>query len=521
VNSVARQVTGQIYTRRSGGDLVYMLRFRAAGYPSRPIELGRMSHGCDMTKAHAQRDLVIALIRSGRWSAPQKPEKPPRKVGSTTFANACAQYVEKRRRTIATSTLNDLVTKLRVHLLPGIGPTLPITEIDADAISAYIDALLEHNERIHEAEERGEPLRRPPTELELQRSGGERWLTPQQRPISGGQINKHVELLKQILEPYVGGELDSNPVVVGDHHIQYSSKTNWKLQPDEIVSLLNASASLDVAIVQLKSRRLRGACVSLRRDGLTYEQIASKLGIVEGTVGYHLRLGHVAAPVTPMYRALIHVLLIAGLRISEALALRCEDIDLFHLNIYVEVSKTAAGRRHVHIHEPLAEVLLEYEEARGSTWTQGALAFCTRNGTPLSRNNVARRTMPRLKEEANEQRKRQGHGPINADVTAHAMRHAYVALLAHSTSPRIYTQTQLGHKRPTTADRIYNYVFGEEARARVGTEMMGVLDRAELELDGSRRQAVPRPRNEHPPAVPRKGIQTRSGLRAEYQIARS
>ena len=164
---MARHVTGQIYTRRSGGDVVYMLRFRAAGYPSRPIELGRMSRGCDMTKAHAQRDLVIALIRSGRWSAPQKPEKPAREVGSTTFADACAQYVEKRRRTIAASTLSDLVTKLRVHLLPGIGPTLSITEITANTVSAYIDALLEHNARIHEAEQRGEPLRRPQTELEF------------------------------------------------------------------------------------------------------------------------------------------------------------------------------------------------------------------------------------------------------------------------------------------------------------------------------------------------------------------
>ena len=519
---MARQVTGQIYTRRSGGDLVYMLRFRAAGYPSRPIELGRMSRGCDMTRAHAQRDLVMALIRSGRWSAPQKPEKPAREVGSTTFADACAQYVEKRRRTIAASTLNDLVTKLRVHLLPGIGPTLPITEINADTVSAYIDALLEHNARIHEAEQRGEPLRRPQTELELQRSGGVRWVTPQQRPISGGQINKHVELLKQILEPYVGGELDSNPVVVGDHHIEYGSAKDWKIQPDEIVSLLNAAASLDIAIVQPTSRRLRGACVSLRRDGLTYAQIASKLGIVEGTVGYHLRRqAHVAAPVIPMYRALIHVLLIAGLRISEALALRCEDIDLFHLNIYVEESKTDAGRREVHIHEPLEEVLLAYKEARGDAWTKGALAFCTRNGTPLSRHNVARRTMPRLVEEANEQRRRQGHGPIKARVTAHAMRHACVALLAHSTSPRIYTQTQLGHKRPTTADWIYNYVFGEESRERVSTEMMGVLDRAERRLDGSRRQAVPPQRTGRPLAAPRKGSQTRSGLRAEYQIARS
>jgi len=203
-----------------------------------------------------------------------------------------------------------------------------------------------------------------------------------------------------------------------------------------------------------------------------------------------------------MYRALIFVLMIAGLRISEALALRCEDIDLLHQNIRVCKSKTAAGRREVHIHRPLEEALYAYKEARGDTWAPDAWAFRTRNDTPLNRHNFSARTMPRLVDEANRLRRQQGHGPIAAHVTAHAMRHAFVALLAHSSSPRIYTQTQAGHKRPTTADWIYNYVFGEEARERVGTGLMGVLDRAERRLDGSRHQAVPRRRDGQPPSSP-------------------
>ncbi len=410
---------------------------------------------------------------------------------ATTFAAACARHLKaKQRKKIKESSFARLVTTMEVHLLPTIGPDRLVNDIDPDVVSGYVDVVDAQNERIREAADSGKPLRRPMTKRELQRSGGKQRMTQKLVAISDGQLNKHLEVLQEILEPFVGTQLDENPVGVCNHRRVYEAKGNWKIQSDEVVSLLAASERLDRPIDRPKSRRLKGACAHLRRDGLTYKQIASKLGISQGTVGHHLRRhAEPVAPIIPMYRALIFLLIIAGLRISEALALRCEDIDLFHDNIDIRESKTGAGRRLVHIHDPFRTVLAAYVHARGASWETGAYVFRSRNGTALSRHNIARRTMPRLIAEANYLRDRQGHPPIRAHVTAHAMRHAYVALLAHGQAPRIYTQTQAGHARPTTADWAYNYVFENEAREQVGTGILGVLERAQGELDGSRRRS--------------------------------
>jgi integrase len=65
------------------------------------------------------------------------------------------------------------------------------------------------------------------------------------------------------------------------------------------------------------------------------------------------------------------------------------------------------------------------------------------------------------------------------------MRHAYVALIAHSSAPQIYAQKQAGHQRASTTEEIYNYVFREDTRDRVGREMVKVLARAQRTLDGN------------------------------------
>jgi integrase len=256
------------------------------------------------------------------------------------------------------------------------------------------------------------------------------------------------------------------------------------------VSLLAASAALDDRIEKKQTRRLRQACLRLRGQGRTHAQIAVELGVPESTAYYHAsKFGKVAPTVrVRMYEALIWVLFIAGLRISEALALRCEDIHMLHRNIYVQDSKTESGRRVVHIHPPAFPVLKAYIQARGDTWRDGEYAFCTSKGTPLSRHNVARRTMPRLVRAANDLRHRKGCPPITARVTAHGMRHAYVALIAHSSAPQIYAQKQAGHQRASTTEEIYNYVFREDTRERVGREMVKVLTRAERKLDANEKR---------------------------------
>jgi len=259
------------------------------------------------------------------------------------------------------------------------------------------------------------------------------------------------------------------------------------LQPDEIVSLLTASETLDDRVESDETRRLRLGCLRLRGQGRSYDQIAVELGIPRSTAYYHASRFGKAPPSPPirMYQALIWVLFIAGLRISEALELRCEDINLVHRNIYVQDSKTDSGRRPVHIHPPAYPILEAYVQARGDTWEEGAYAFCTCKGTPLSRHNVARRKMPQLVRAANDLRREHGHPPVAGRVTAHGMRHAYVALIAHSLAPQIYAQKQAGHQRAATTEEIYNYVFREESRKRVGRRMVKVLERGQRMLDRS------------------------------------
>ena len=65
------------------------------------------------------------------------------------------------------------------------------------------------------------------------------------------------------------------------------------------------------------------------------------------------------------------------------------------------------------------------------------------------------------------------------------MRHAYVALIAHSSAPQIYAQKQAGHRRARTTEELYNYSFREDTRDRVGREMVKVLARAQRTLDGN------------------------------------
>ena len=504
---------GQIYTRHSGGDLVYMLRFRANGYPRSPIELGRRSQGFNMEKANGEAAVIAALIRRGEWQPARPERRPAAGAAPTTFAAACAKLLaDKEDEEISGATLADYRSKIEVHLLPGIGPSTPITAIDDQMLDEYVGGIRAHNDAIREANRlaKDDPAvhvpRRPPTTREIERWGGKLRATQKLKPISNGEIIRHLELLSQILRYYVikTKELDEDPVGVWDRRPKrkrdHARKPDWMLEPDEIVSLLAASAVLDDRIENEKTRRLRQACLRLRGQGRTHAQIAAELGVPESTAYYHAsKFGKVDPTVrVRMYEALIWVLFIAGLRISEALALRCEDIHMLHRNIYVQDSKTESGRRVVHIHPPAHPVLNAYIQARGDTWREGEYAFRTSKGTPLSRHNVARRTMPRLVRAANDLRHRKGCPPITARVTAHGMRHAYVALIAHSSAPQIYAQKQAGHQRASTTEEIYNYVFREDTRDRVGREMVKVLARAQRTLHANGKTPRRRRRGQGP-----------------------
>jgi integrase len=106
---------------------------------------------------------------------------------------------------------------------------------------------------------------------------------------------------------------------------------------------------------------------------------------------------------TPTYRPIVATLAWTGLRVSEALALRWEDIDFERKEIRVQFQldedgdfkrpKTKAGRRSIPLLPVVEEALREHRRnqlGRGLAGTE-QLAFTSARGKPLDRHNVRNR----------------------------------------------------------------------------------------------------------------------------------
>jgi integrase len=399
-----RAATGQLIERRAGDDVVWTVRFRAAGYPKHPIELGRASSGWTRARAEQERELVRAQILDGSWRPVARQPRRPAVARVPTFAEEADKYVARKRLSLAENSLRDLKTKLEVHLLPVLGDE-PVDVFDEDLLFAYLAAKHAENERIARARAAGRPLTR----------AGPHGARLPLRAIGNGQLNKHIELVGAILQP------------------------------------------------------------SVKRRLLPYNP--ARLDIAESTAVYHYHRAREArtAAVAPVDAALIHVLLLAGLRIDEALALHCGDVDLTHRMLRVRDSKSPSGVREVDIHPPLLEVLLALREARGNAWRPEALVFANRHGGKRSRQAVARGPVRRLVELVDARRRELGLPPIAAKVTPHTFRHAYVALMAFTGAPLVYTRDQVGHRHHATTERLYNYVLRGETRLRVGQQLASTL----------------------------------------------
>jgi site-specific recombinase XerD len=137
-------------------------------------------------------------------------------------------------------------------------------------------------------------------------------------------------------------------------------------------------------------------------------------------------------------RTVLTVCYAAGLRISEAVALRPTDIDSQRMTIRVEQGKGAKDR-YVMLSEQLLKILREwYRYARPTTWMfPGVIP-----GSHITRNGV---------EDAFELgRERSG---LKKPVTPHSMRHAFAChLLEYGTDLRTI-QLLLGHRSLSTTAR--------------------------------------------------------------------
>ena len=183
-------------------------------------------------------------------------------------------------------------------------------------------------------------------------------------------------------------------------------------------------------------------------------------------------------------RCLWAVFFFAGLRLSEARALRPPNVDLGAGVIRVryawtryaaepEQAKTHAGARDVPIVRQLAEHLRAHLESGHSE-----LLFATMSGRPIDGADVRDRA-----------RRAWADAKLDA-ITPHEARHTYASLMAAAGVPIEDLSRFMGHSTISiTADR-YRHLY-PEALTTANTRLAALLDRADSD---SRIRQRPRPR---------------------------
>jgi integrase len=168
-------------------------------------------------------------------------------------------------------------------------------------------------------------------------------------------------------------------------------------------------------------------------------------------------------------RALLATLVFAGLRISEALALRWRDVDLVSGRLRVGQAKTAAGVREVELLPTLRDELAEHK-TQVRDGRPDALVFPTTRSSPQTATNVRRRVLAKAVEKGDVRLMKEGKTPLPERLTPHSLRRTFASLLfaLGRTAPEV--MDQLGHTDPNLTLRIYARAMrrdeGENERLR-------------------------------------------------------
>ncbi len=169
---------------------------------------------------------------------------------------------------------------------------------------------------------------------------------------------------------------------------------------------------------------------------------------------------------TKTYRPLLATAIFTGLRMSELLNLRWEDVDWDAGVIHVRDSKTAAGVREVVLMPALQQILAAHSlENEGSTYV-----FETRDGQPMKRRTVHRRALEDTLRRAG----------ITKRIRFHDLRHTHASILIDQGHPETFICEQMGHANAAITRRIYGHLFDrdkrrEDARAKLEASFGEVL----------------------------------------------
>ena len=453
---------------RTDGTITYTLRVRV-GRGDHAIMLGNTADGWDEARAERARQQVLAKIELGLWrpgeaSITDTEEEP-------TFAELATEWLDDRERNpaIRPRTTEDDRWRLIRYLIPHFGEMLP-SQITPLSIKQYRRHIHQENEHIRVARRAGTPLQDSRTGQPL-------------RPLSNDSINKTLRTLALILDEAEDAGWVARNVARGRRTREpVERQRRDALEPDELVSMLDAASQLDFA--PHKPRTLERANeVRALRDGagLEWKEIARRLEVPPSTAAYLYGCEPQEAQVVGPRRAVIATLALTGLRVSELCALERHDVDVARARISVRDAKTDAGVRTVDIRPRLLTELTAYREAQAGAVID-APAFPTAAGTRRDRNNVSGRVITPVVKRANELRAKRDQPPITIAVTPHTFRRTYITFMLAAGFDVPYVQDQVGHTDPITTLGIYARVIRRADRDKLRDELR--------ELFGERQPAV-------------------------------
>lgn len=249
--------------------------------------------------------------------------------------------------------------------------------------------------------------------------------------LKGVSINKTITRLAQILEVAVEyGLIDRNPAKGKRRRVKASKPAPvWLDRAEHITALLDAASELD-----------RGA-----RDDRRHVH----------------------------RRAMLAVLVFAGLRISELIALRWRDVDLSGGRIAVGESKTDAGVRTVDILPVLRDELATLKASIDPSGDM--LVFPASSGGPLNPSNIRNRVMAPAQALANERLEAAGEVPLPR-LTPHKLRHTFASILVALGTDVGATCDQLGHTTPDFTFTVYRHAMRRDPASRCALRHLVGLD---------------------------------------------
>jgi integrase len=410
---MARPATGQVIERVGKRGKSYAIRFTTPAGERRQVRLGRDADGWTPRRAEEELQAVLADLRRGRPNElAERPEARP----DPLFAIFAHEWFEGVRGELQPNTVHDYEWQITKHLLPYFG-ALPLSAITVQEVDRYRQAKVREADARRAAIAKGKPL------LDDEK----RTL----RPLSATSINKTITRLAQILEAAVEyGVVDRNAARGKRRRLKAARYRGTFLDSTEaITALLDAAGTLD------DDRR-------------------------------HLS--------DPHRRALVAVLVFAGLRINEALSLRWRQVSLPAMTMRVG-SKTDAGQRTVDLLPVLVDELLSIRALSGSD--PDALVFGTASGARQSPSNVRTRLFAPAITAANKMLEAADQAVLPEPLTPHSLRRTFISILLALGHEVPYVMEQAGHADPKVTLGIYARVMRRtpEDRARLKDLVEGTV----------------------------------------------